>query len=113
MSDLSTELGKITNSILSDYVKKVVDTQVANLHPVTVSIKGLSKLTGMSESWLRQHAVDTPEFINIEFDLGSKRLWQADKVNDAWLTYINQHGTPASTRLPQSVIREQKRGLLI
>ncbi|WP_268913968.1 hypothetical protein [Lentilactobacillus sp. SPB1-3] len=113
MSELSNELSRITDALVTDYIKEVVDKRLSNLEPVTVSVKGLVKMTGMSESWLRQQAIDTPEFISIEVDLGSKRLWQADKVADAWNAYINHHGLDASRRLPSSIIRAQKRGALI
>lgn len=104
MQDLSAQFG--------DYVKEMIDTEIkqavaekVKAVAVTVNVKGLAEMTGMSTSKLYKDVIDQPEFLAIEKDLGTKRLFYADKVAHAWNTYLDRKGESGLKRLPESLRR--------
>lgn len=105
MNDFSNQLSQYVLSQINQQIEQSVKENL-RVSPVTLDVKGLAAMTHMSTSFLYKSVIDTPEFLLIENDLGTKRLWDAEKARKAWKDYMNRHGKPGIERLPKSLKEE-------
>lgn len=105
MNDFPSQIGRYVLAQINQQIEQSVKERL-QVNPVTVDVKGLALMTHMSASFLYKSVIDTPEFLLIENDLGTKRLWDAEKVPNAWKVYVAKHGKPGIDRLPRPLKRE-------
>ena len=100
------ELAQIVGNYFLDNIDKLSE-QVAldktkNIKRVTVDVKKLAGMLGVSSSSIYNPISSSEEFLKIEADYGGKRLWYADKVDKAWNDYLKKYGTRGIDRLSRS-----------
>lgn len=93
---------QIGNYVLNNAEQLINNLDIKEPKPTTVSVKGLAKMLGVSESSIYDPISNSDEFLKIEADFGSKRLWYADQVDKAWRSYLRKYGSRGIDRLPRS-----------
>lgn len=107
------ELAQIVGNYFLDNIDKLSE-QVAldktkNIKRVTVGVKKLAEMLGVSTSSVYYPIASSEEFLKIESDFGNKRLWYADQVDKAWRSYLRKYGTRGIDRLP----RDERHRILV
>lgn len=101
-NDLAIQIGNYVLKEAQQMVTDIVEERTKNIENVTVDVTTLAKMLSVSESSVYKKIGNSEEFIKIESDYGSKRLWYADQVDKAWRSYLRKYGSRGIDRLPRS-----------
>ncbi|MGV3043478.1 hypothetical protein [Staphylococcus rostri] len=85
---------QIDDEIINDLVDKKVDEILKTYKRtlVTVDMKDLIRMTGLSETTLTNEVIDEPEMVAVTRRLGTRRLYKYPEVRDALRTVIDRKG---------------------
>lgn len=81
---------ELINELVDKKVNEILKTYKRTL--VTVDMKGLIKMTGLSESTLTNHVIDEPEMVAVTRRIGTRRLYKYPEVREALRAVFDRKG---------------------